>query len=477
MSAIPEWALKYRQKGTQITEVNGHFYLYKVTSKWNKEKGRAQKITEGYLGKITPDGLIKPRAERAVETVMKKLRNVTVKEYGASFMLNHVAPDIMELLRKHYGEWKEIFLFGALRLFHTTPIKNLEFYYETSFLSELLPDADLSDRTVGQLLREIGMDRNKMTEFMKNFVSGTEYAVIDLTHVFSLSEGVISSMLGHNSKREYLPQVNVLYLFSLDRMSPVYFRVLVGSVTSVSSVKLTMQESGAKNAVLIGDKGFYSKSNVDALEAERMHYILPLKRDSALIDYGCVKEELMEHFIFQGRPIWCHLEEREGRRVFLFQDSFLKTEEEKDFLVRIEEKEEKGAKMKEFHSVRSRLGTIAVITDLKEEGRKVYQLLRARVEIEQLYDTFKNLLHADRTYMRDDYQMEGWMFVNFLAMMLYYRLYNELVGRDMLSKYSPKDVLEHLARVQKLKIGDEWVTTEIPKKSRAVIERLKIPIT
>ena len=127
--------------------------------------------------------------------------------------------------------------------------------------------------------------------------------------------------------------------------------------------------------------------------------------------------------------------------------------------------------------MRSRLGTIAAITDLKEEGRKVYELLKARVEIEQLYDTFKNLLHADRTYMRDDYQREGWMFVNFLAMMLYYRLYNELVGRDLPSKYSPKDVLEHLARVQKLKIGDEWVTTEIPKKSRAVIEKLKIPIT
>ena len=44
MSAIPEWALKYRQKGTQITEVNGHLYLYKVTSKWNRKKGRAQKI-------------------------------------------------------------------------------------------------------------------------------------------------------------------------------------------------------------------------------------------------------------------------------------------------------------------------------------------------------------------------------------------------------------------------------------------------
>jgi len=46
----------------------------------------------------------------------------------------------------------------------------------------------------------------------------------------------------------------------------------------------------------------------------------------------------------------------------------------------------------------------------------------------------------------------------------------------MLRKYSPKDVLEHLERISKLKIGDEWKISEIPKKSKTMIEGLKIPI-
>ena len=51
--AYPEWVLKHKAKGTQINCVNGHYYLYEVSSVWNKEKGRAQKITKAYLGTIT----------------------------------------------------------------------------------------------------------------------------------------------------------------------------------------------------------------------------------------------------------------------------------------------------------------------------------------------------------------------------------------------------------------------------------------
>jgi len=31
-----------------------------------------------------------------------------------------------------------------------------------------------------------------------------------------------------------------------------------------------------------------------------------------------------------------------------------------------------------------------------------------------MFDAFKNVLNVDRTYMRDDYQMEGWAFINFI---------------------------------------------------------------
>ena len=71
---------------------------------------------------------------------------------------------------------------------------------------------------------------------------------------------------------------------------------------------------------------------------------------------------------------------------------------------------------------------------------------------------------------------KGWMFVNFIALMLHYRIYNILRKRDMLKHYSPKDVIEHLERISRLKIGDEWKYSEIPKKSMKMMEELELLI-
>lgn len=73
----PDWVLKHKRKGTEIRKIGNKFYLYKVTSVWDKEKKRAKKITEKFLGTITHDGLIEPRQER----VQKSLNNIAVKEF------------------------------------------------------------------------------------------------------------------------------------------------------------------------------------------------------------------------------------------------------------------------------------------------------------------------------------------------------------------------------------------------------------
>jgi len=104
-------------------------------------------------------------------------------------------------------------------------------------------------------------------------------------------------------------------------------------------------------------------------------------------------------------------------------------------------------------------------------------MLKSHVEIEVTFDTFKNVLNADRSYMRDDSAMEGWMFVNFITMLLYYEVYGLLISRDILSRCSPKDAILHLSRVFNVKIGDNLVISEIPKKTRLLIEKLGIDLS
>ena len=310
------------------------------------------------------------------------------------------------------------------------------------------------------------MDRTAMAGFMKALMKGDHYLAVDLTHVLSMSEGIISAALGHNGMDEFLPQVRLLFLFSPDHEMPAYFRILPGAINSVASLKITMEETGAGGMVLVADTGFYSSSNVSALDAMGIFYIIPLKRDSKLIDYSTEGEK---HFMFQDHPVFYRKHAVGNRAMHTFRNDFLKAEEEKDFLAR-------SGSPARFTAIRERMGTISVITNLKVSGEIIYGMLKPRADIEQSYDTFRNTIHADRTYMRDDHQLQGWMSINFIALMLHYRIYGLLRSKGLLGKYSPQDVIEHLARVFMLKIGDEWKISEIPKKSRILIDSLEIPI-
>lgn len=240
---------------------------------------------------------------------------------------------------------------------------------------------------------------------------------------------------------------------------------------------LSMEESKVKDIILVGDKGFYSSDNIKELDTKKIRYILPLRRNSQFIDYAPLmlpgKKQFYGHFLFENRVIWYYECGMDGKRIVTFLDDRLKVEEERDFLIRAEGDE---LKMEEFHNKESRFGTISIITGSDIPSQKIFELLKSRVEIEITFDTFKNVLNADRSYMRDDSAMEGWMFVNFIALLLYYKVYGLLISRDALSKYSPKDVILHLSRVFNVKIGDNWVASEIPKKTRLLIEKLEIDL-
>ena len=389
-----DWVLKQKRKRALIMRRRDNYYLYKVRSLWDKERKKTRLKTEEYLGKIAPEGLIEPRVKR----VMKRYDQIKVKGYGSSFLLQHISGDIVQSLEEFFPEWNEIFVFSCMRLIHRSQMKNVEFHYRSSFLSEAIRDARVSPDSLGNMLRSIGMDRSSITGFMKSFMRDERYLAVDLTRILSMSEGVISATLGHNSKDEYLPQVQLLFRFSIGRDASAYFRILPGAINSVTSLRVTMEESGASNIVLVADTGFYLSKNVKDPDDMYIFFIIPLKRNKKLIDYSM---EQGRHFIFQNHPIFYSKYQSNGRSVFTFRNDFLKAEEEKDYLRR----REKGSAA--FRNISGRMGTISVITNLKASGEIVVQMLKLRADIEQSYDTFKNTIHADRTYMRVDHHLQG----------------------------------------------------------------------
>lgn len=75
------------------------------------------------------------------------------------------------------------------------------------------------------------------------------------------------------------------------------------------------------------------------------------------------------------------------------------------------------------------------------------------MEIETLFDSYKNLLEADSSYMHSDNGFEAWAFINHIATMLYYKVFTIIKSKGKLNNLSPKDLLLKLTRIFKIKIN------------------------
>lgn len=131
-----------------------------------------------------------------------------------------------------------------------------------------------------------------------------------------------------------------------------------------------------------------------------------------------------------------------------------------------------------IHQNQHKFGTLSLLAYLPRStsAQQAYEYFKTSNEVEQMIDVFKNILQADKSYMRTAQQMEGWMLLNHLALMLYYQLFKELARLDLLSRYSPMEVLQYLERIYKVKAKGQRRTAEIPKRARLVADKLGLPI-
>jgi hypothetical protein len=79
--------------------------------------------------------------------------------------------------------------------------------------------------------------------------------------------------------------------------------------------------------------------------------------------------------------------------------------------------------------------------------------------------------------MRDDDALEGWMFINHLALLVHHKIYALLKQNDLIKKYSVRDFIEYMADVKKIKINDEWLGEPIVAEQKKLLNKLKIHIT
>jgi IS4 transposase len=144
----------------------------------------------------------------------------------------------------------------------------------------------------------------------------------------------------------------------------------------------------------------------------------------------------------------------------------------------METQKEEKLTIVDFHERIHMLGTFSIITNLKEkQPQDIYKLYKARMEVETAFDAFKNTLEADRSYMHNDQSFEGWMFINYLALLAYWRMLKVLIEKELLTKFSITDLIMYLSYIRKVRINGCWHLAEITDKTKRLLAKLECHIT
>jgi transposase len=374
-----------------------------------------------------------------------------------------------------------LLLIAYCRFVYRCPLKSIPFRLASGFLPEQLGMKPFGEKQASGILNRVGGQREKMLQYMHSFVKQEEYILMDTTDVLSHSRNISLARKGYNNKLSYDTQFNLMYIYSAESRMPLYYRLLPGNIRDVKAFKNCLREAGLKNAIIVADKGFYSQSNLEMMQQEGLAFILPIKRDNHLINYHDLIHNTFKtgssFFEHENRAIWFRVISLDnGLFLYLFLDEQLRVKEDADYLMRIKTLPEKY-NIETYHEKKHKFGTIALLTCLEKPAQDIYQTYKSRMDIEVMFDSMKNVLEADHTYMQNEQTLQGWMFINHLVLQWYQHLYIELKEKELLKKNSVNDVIQHMTDVKKIRINDKWYLNEYTSHTGKLLAKLGVAIT
>ena len=475
MTKIPEKISRFRLRGTEIKAIGNNFYLYRVTSRWDREARKYRKVNLGYVGRVTEEGIVEGRHRGEAVPAQAPARHSL--EFGATWLLRTVGQDLLDHLRRHFGgdaEW--MFVTAALRAARHCAFKYIEHYYSVSYLSVAFPGIALSPATLSGRMEQLGTRRKAMVGFMREYIPAKNFhAIFDGTSIICNSDRITDAQRGYNSHGCHDPQVNLMYALAVDgeKVCPVFYRSYPGSVRDVSAFGSMMREMGIGTAVILADKGFCGSGNGEELDGAGIPYIMPLRRNSA----ECMRTPLQMpgttgfegRFMHGGRIIWYWSQpvaEGDSHRYFLYMDETLRHMEAIGGGT-AKTGTETGEELRKAQEAQLLYGTLAVKSTLMSAGAvETYRLYKTREDVGQLFDIYKDEEDFGTTGMHSREGMEATFFLNHLSTLLVHKLYERLKEHRSLDKYAASKVCDVLWDVRVTNAGAKWQMEPVPKMSR-----------
>ena len=219
-------------------------------------------------------------------------------------------------------------------------------HYENSIISTIYPNVAFNSGINASFLRDLGKKRDKIVEYMTNdFNEYENFLIIDGHRILSASKTLEHAEKGYDSKKRFMPQINLMYIFSEsdETGAPIFYKKYTGSTPDVKAFKDLLIE--VKNSVkfkdftVVGDKGIPSEEGFEILDELCIKYVMPLRRGNKYVKdmQPLTLDKYDATFSYHSRPIHCkEIYSCENYKVFLYYDTKLFAEEDQDIVLRLE---------------------------------------------------------------------------------------------------------------------------------------------
>lgn len=505
----------------------GVVYVCEATAVWDKTEKQARN-KQVCIGKIDPKtGEFIP--SKRLDPVQAAIRypKITAKAeiIGPSLILNKITKEIKldKTLKSCFPDiHQQILCLAYYLVLRGNPLshcKNWSASYENPYGKEL------ASQRISEILASI--DTDKQSRFFRKWneiMDENDYICYDITSVSSYSQMNEYVRYGYNRDGENLKQINLAVLFGQNNFLPMFYRRLPGSINDVSTLNNTIKTFHCLNIskiLLIMDKGFFSKLNLDNLLIDRHKFIIAVPNHLKLVQNAIdenretmqypdnlkIESEdsvfyaatLLKYWGTERRRYYIHIYYTPTKAAEYennFMISILKYKEELESNCLIEGHEEayrkffivketpvRGRKViynnEEIDKFRNKYaGYYVLISNEIKDPIKARSIYINKDVIEKCFDDLKNQLDLKRLRVHNSKTMDGRLFIQFISLIYISVLREKIKSIKGLEKYNVRELLMEMESITKIKYTGKYgsILTELTKNQKYILESLEIKL-
>lgn len=454
-------------------------YAYEITAQWDKEKKRS-KNTSKYLGPVDE------KTNEISSFVAKKIRGNEkfILDFGDGYFLYQwiKQSEFYNLFNQFIFEKNQgIFALIIYRLCTQLAMYNCENWLEGNVISYLFKNIDLSSQRISDMLAYLGeesIQRPFFIEYLKSVGGSKKSVIIDAT---SLPNQINSDFnaWGH-ADGKVDKQFRLLCVIDQVTKTPLFYRFLPGNITDVSTLQTTITELellGVRNSYVLMDAGYFSESNILDLYEKNIDFLTRLPGGRKIYNEIILKKtsqiEHVKNAMTMGergyfiKSFQIKLYEKKAY-AFIILDPERKAKETKKFLQNYcNNKSERDGKKDDFEFANR--GIMVLVSSKKIPKEEVLSAYYLRLSVEQVFCYSKSDLGLLPIRNHNDKTIQGYLFLQFLLLILYLKI-KEKIGRNC-------TVEQTLLTLRKLKckvFENQIIPAELTKNQRKIFEQTSL---